>query len=384
MVLIYFDNAATSMHKPQEVTDAVVFALNHFGNASRGVYDESLQADRLIYDARSEIAELFNAGNPRQVAFSKNSTESLNIAIFGTLSPEDHVITSVSEHNSVLRPLNYLEDRGMQLSFLPIDDKGRIQIDKIPSLIQKNTKAIVITHASNVSGNITDLYAVSEFCKKYDLMLIVDGSQTAGSIEIDMQSMGIDILCFTGHKSLMGPQGIGGLCVNESTYIRPFIVGGTGIHSYDKFQPDKMPTRLESGTINSIGIAGLFAAVKYLKEKNIITLHKKALEVSQYFYSKLSEFEGIKFYGDYSAKNRAAIVSFNIGNMDSALIGKSLISDHNISTRVGTHCAPLLHIAFGTDKQGMVRFSFSHNNTFEEVDIAVEALKNIINTKEDL
>jgi len=382
--LIYFDNAATSMHKPQEVTDAVVFALNHFGNASRGVYDESLQADRLIYDARSEIAELFNAGNPRQVAFSKNSTESLNIAIFGTLSPEDHVITSVSEHNSVLRPLNYLEDRGMQLSFLPIDDKGRIQIDKIPSLIQKNTKAIVITHASNVSGNITDLYAVSEFCKKYDLMLIVDGSQTAGSIEIDMQSMGIDILCFTGHKSLMGPQGIGGLCVNESTYIRPFIVGGTGIHSYDKFQPDKMPTRLESGTINSIGIAGLFAAVKYLKEKNIITLHKKALEVSQYFYSKLSEFEGIKFYGDYSAKNRAAIVSFNIGNMDSALIGKSLISDHNISTRVGTHCAPLLHIAFGTDKQGMVRFSFSHNNTFEEVDIAVEALKNIINTKEDL
>jgi len=382
--LIYFDNAATSMHKPQEVTDAVVFALNHFGNASRGVYDESLQADRLIYDARSEIAELFNAGNPRQVAFSKNSTESLNIAIFGTLSPEDHVITSVSEHNSVLRPLNYLEDRGMQLSFLPIDDKGRIQIDKIPSLIQKNTKAIVITHASNVSGNITDLYAVSEFCKKYDLMLIVDGSQTAGSIEIDMQSMGIDILCFTGHKSLMGPQGIGGLCVNESTYIRPFIVGGTGIHSYDKFQPDKMPTRLESGTINSIGIAGLFAAVKYLKEKNINTLHKKALEVSQYFYSKLSEFEGIKFYGDYSAKNRAAIVSFNIGNMDSALIGKSLISDHNISTRVGTHCAPLLHIAFGTDKQGMVRFSFSHNNTFEEVDIAVEALKNIINTKEDL
>ncbi len=380
--MIYFDNAATSMHKPQEVTDAVVFALNHFGNASRGVYDESLQADRLIYDARSEIAELFNAGNPRQVAFSKNSTESLNIAIFGTLSPEDHVITSVSEHNSVLRPLNYLEDRGMQLSFLPIDDKGRIQIDKIPSLIQKNTKAIVITHASNVSGNITDLYAVSEFCKKYDLMLIVDGSQTAGSIEIDMQSMGIDILCFTGHKSLMGPQGIGGLCVNESTYIRPFIVGGTGIHSYDKFQPDKMPTRLESGTINSI--AGLFAAVKYLKEKNIITLHKKALEVSQYFYSKLSEFEGIKFYGDYSAKNRAAIVSFNIGNMDSALIGKSLISDHNISTRVGTHCAPLLHIAFGTDKQGMVRFSFSHNNTFEEVDIAVEALKNIINTKEDL
>ena len=382
--MIYFDNAATSMHKPQEVTDAVVFALNHFGNASRGVYDESLQADRLIYDARSEIAELFNAGNPRQVAFSKNSTESLNIAIFGTLSPEDHVITSVSEHNSVLRPLNYLEDRGMQLSFLPIDDKGRIQIDKIPSLIQKNTKAIVITHASNVSGNITDLYAVSEFCKKYDLMLIVDGSQTAGSIEIDMQSMGIDILCFTGHKSLMGPQGIGGLCVNESTYIRPFIVGGTGIHSYDKFQPDKMPTRLESGTINSIGIAGLFAAVKYLKEKNIITIHKKALEVSQYFYSKLSEFEGIKFYGDYSAKNRAAIVSFNIGNMDSALIGKSLISDHNISTRVGTHCAPLLHIAFGTDKQGMVRFSFSHNNTFEEVDIAVEALKNIINTKEDL
>ena len=382
--MIYFDNAATSMHKPQEVTDAVVFALNHFGNASRGVYDESLQADRLIYDARSEIAELFNAGNPRQVAFSKNSTESLNIAIFGTLSPEDHVITSVSEHNSVLRPLNYLEDRGMQLSFLPIDDKGRIQIDKIPSLIQKNTKAIVITHASNVSGNITDLYAVSEFCKKYDLMLIVDGSQTAGSIEIDMQSMGIDILCFTGHKSLMGPQGIGGLCVNESTYIRPFIVGGTGIHSYDKFQPDKMPTRLESGTINSIGIAGLFAAVKYLKEKNIITIHKKALEVSQYFYSKLSEFEGIKFYGDYSAKNRAAIVSFNIGNRESALIGKSLITDHNISTRVGTHCAPLLHIAFGTDKQGMVRFSFSHNNTFEEVDIAVEALKNIINTKEDL
>ena len=382
--MIYFDNAATSMHKPKEVTDAVVFALNHFGNASRGVYDESLQADRLIYDARSEIAALFNAGNPRQVAFSKNSTESLNIAIFGTLSPDDHVISSVSEHNSVLRPLHYLQDQGMQLSFLPIDEKGRIKLDLIPSLIQKNTKAIVITHASNVSGNITDLHTVSDFCKKYNLMLIVDASQTAGSIDIDMQAMGIDILCFTGHKSLMGPQGIGGLCVNENIYIKPFIVGGTGIHSYDRLQPDKMPTRLESGTINSIGIAGLLAAVKYLKAQNVSTLHQKALEVSQYFYSKLREFEGIKFYGDYEASNRAAIVSFNIADIDSALIGKSLISDYNVSTRVGTHCAPLLHIAFGTDKQGMVRFSFSHNNTFEEVNTAIQALKSIINKKEDL
>ena len=381
--MIYFDNAATSIHKPKEVGLAMINALEHFGNASKGVYEQSLDADRLIYECREKLAKLFNASNPRQIAFTKNSTESLNIAIFGILAEGDHCITSVSEHNSVLRPLNHLREKGMQISHIPIDEKANLKLDTIPSLIRDNTKAIVITHASNVSGNITDLEKVSEYCKEYNLKLIVDASQSAGSIDIDMQKYHIDVLCFTGHKSLLGPQGIGGLAVSEHTYVRPFVVGGTGIHSFDELQPDKMPTRLESGTLNSIGIAGLCASISYLEAEGIDKLHDKALSVATYCYSKLKDIDDIIFYGDYESSERAPIVSFNIGDMDSALIGRILINDYNISTRVGTHCAPLLHIAMCTDNQGLVRFSFSHNNTFEEVDIAVKAIKNIIEKKED-
>lgn len=378
--MIYFDNAATSKYKPQSVIDAVVFAMNNFGNASRGIYSETLDAERLIYMTRQKIAKLFNVSNARNVVFTKNATESLNIAINGILTKEDHVITTVCEHNSVLRPLNYLKSNGLEIDYIGIDELGNLKIDDVHKFLKNNTKALIVNHSSNVTGNISDIKKLGEFCKENNLSFIVDASQTAGAFEIDMKSMNIDVLCCTGHKSLLAPQGLGLLCVDEKIYIRPFVVGGTGINTYNEFQPDRMPTRLEAGTLNSHTIAGLNASLDYLEENGIENLTKKALDLSNYFYENIKNLEGIKIYGDFS-KMKAPIVSLNIGDEDSGKIGEILSSEYNIATRTGAHCAPLLHKAFGTVEQGMVRFSFSHSNTFEEVDLAINAIKNIINSR---
>lgn len=376
--MIYFDNAATSKQKPQSVIDAVVNAMQNFGNSSRGVYDESLSADRIVYETRKKLATLFNAKNPRQIAFSKNSTESLNIAINGILGEKDHIITSVAEHNSVLRPLNYLKLKGLQVDYLGIDNSYNIRIDDIENLIKENTKAVIITHASNVTGNITDLIKVGELCKKYSLLLIVDASQTAGAFEIDMQEMNISALCFTGHKSLYAPQGVGGIAVSENLHIKPFIVGGTGNHSYDEFQPDKMPTILEAGTLNSHGIAGLNASLDYIFQNKMEMLTSRACNLAKRFYDGIKALDSIKIYGDFEATYHSPIVSINIDDMDSSEVSNILSTKYNIATRPGAHCAPLMHKAIGTDNQGIVRFSFSHTNNEKEVDFAINAVKEII------
>ena len=359
--MIYFDNAATTKNKPAEVIDAVVNALKNFGNSSRGVYEESLSADRIVFETRKKIAKMFNVGNSRQVVFTKNATESLNIAINGLFLENDHIITSVSEHNSVLRPIHYLKEKGVEVSYIGVSEKGVLNFEEIPSLIKANTKAIVITHASNVTGNITDLKKYGDFCRENNLLFVVDASQTAGAFDIDMKEMNIDVLCFTGHKSMLGPQGTGGLCVREEVYIRPFIVGGSGTHSYDEFQPDKMPTRLEAGTLNSHGIAGLHASIDYLLNNKIENLTKRALELSRKFYDGVSKFPEVTVYGDFETEFRAPIVSLNISDMDSSEVSSILYEEYKISTRPGAHCAPLIHKALGTVEQGMVRFSFSHS-----------------------
>ena len=336
--MIYLDNAATTFPKPPEVEHAVMAAFHTIGNAGRGAHAATLDASRIIYGTRERLAELFHAEDASRIAFTANVTESLNIAIQGLFEPGDHVITSVCEHNSVLRPLYLMEQRGVKVTYLPADSKGRIAYDELENAYEPETKAVVIMHASNLTGNVTDLEQIAAFTQKHHLLFVVDAAQTAGVLPIDVQKQKIDVLCFTGHKGLLGPQGTGGIYVRKGVEIRPLFAGGTGVQSYSRTQPKEMPTLLEAGTLN---------------------------------------ISGVKIYGDFTTKNRVAVVTLNIGDIDSGSVSDWLWEDYEIAVRAGAHCAPLMHEALGTKAQGAVRFSFSHLNTEEEVDTAVKAVREI-------
>ena len=372
--MIYMDNAATTMHKPQEVIDAVVNAMNSMGNAGRGASEAALSASRVIYDTRDRLAELFGAEDARRIAFTSNSTESLNIAIKGSLNPGDHVITTVLEHNSVLRPLYEMEKNGVELSIIRCDEKGMPDISQMEASIKENTKMIICTNGSNLTGNYVDVSVIGKMAHAHGLMFVVDASQTAGVFPINVQEMNIDILCFTGHKGLLAPQGTGGIYVKEGIELRPLKTGGSGIQTYSKEHPVQMPTALEAGTLNGHGIAGLHAALGYLKKEGIDNIRRKEQELMWRFYNGVKDIPGVKIYGDYSQKERCAIVTLNIGDYDSSEVSDELLTEYGISTRPGGHCAPLMHKALGTVEQGAVRFSFSHYNTEEEVDAAVRAI----------
>ena len=273
--MIYLDNAATSYQKPEAVYQAVQEVMHHMGNSGRGAHGASLDASRQIYSARELLAELFHAGDPSRVAFTANSTESLNMAVFGLFGPGDHVITTMLEHNSVLRPLYLLEEAGLELTILPADQNGCICYEDIEKAIRPNTKGIICTHASNLTGNMVDIGRIGRFCRKIGLLFVVDASQTAGVFDINMEEMGIDVLCFTGHKGLLGPQGTGGICVRQGVAVRPLIVGGSGVHSYSKAHPEDMPTALEAGTLNGHGIAGLYAALRYIQETGMEQIRER-------------------------------------------------------------------------------------------------------------
>lgn len=374
--MIYLDNAATTMKKPQCVIDAVVAAMSHMGNAGRGATSAALDASRVIYDTREKLSDLFNLQNPSRVAFTCNSTESLNTAIKGILSSGDHAITTALEHNSVLRPLYDLQAKGMELSIVDCDENGNIDYNDFEKLIKENTKAIVCTHASNLVGNVLDVKKIGSIAKKHNLIFIVDASQSAGVFPIDMQDMNIDILCFTGHKGLLGPQGTGGICVREGIDVRPLKVGGSGVNTFSKEQPVEMPTHLEAGTLNGHAIAGLNAALDYLKEEGIDNIQKREEELMFRFYNGIKDIKDIKIFGNFENK-RAAIVTFNVGDIDSAAFSDELSFAYDISTRAGAHCAPLMHKSMNTVEQGAVRFSFSHYNTEEEIDTAIKAVKEI-------
>lgn len=375
--MIYFDNAATAIRKPPEVEEAVIQAIRTAGNAGRGVHEPTLNASRILYRTREKLAELFGVPNPLRIAFACNATEALNTAIRGLLKPGDHVITSVCEHNSVLRPLYRLEEQGVELSFLGADEKGRLRYDSLDELFRDNTKAVVITHASNLTGNVTDLGRIASFTKTHGLLLIVDAAQSAGILPIRAEQMGIDILCFTGHKGLLGPQGTGGIYVKEGIEIEPLKTGGSGVHSYDRRHPAVMPTALEAGTLNVHGIAGLGAAVSYLLQTGVDAICRKEMELARRFVAGIQDFPEIHIYGDQEAQTRTGIVSLNIGEEDSGRISDILWEDYGICVRAGAHCAPLMHKTLGTVSQGAVRFSFSHYNTEEEVDFAIQALREL-------
>ena len=375
--MIYFDNAATTMQKPACVVQAVAEAMCSLGNSGRGVHSGALSASRIIYDTRAALAQLFGAESPERIAFTANSTESLNIAIKGVLNPGDHVITTALEHNSVLRPLYEMEDRGVELTILPADAMGNILYEDFEKEIRPNTKAIVTTHGSNLTGNLLNIQQIGSIARKHGLIYIVDASQTAGVFPIDVQQMHIDILCFTGHKGLLGPQGTGGIYVREGTEVRPLLSGGSGVQTYLRSHPPQMPTALEAGTLNGHGIAGLGAAIRYLQETGLDVIRGKEQELMRMFYDQVREIPGITVYGDFTARDRCAIVSLNIRDYDSGEVSDALSDRYGIATRPGAHCAPLMHKALGTVQQGAVRFSFSHFNTKEEIEIAVSALQEL-------
>lgn len=375
--MIYMDNAATTLQKPEEVKQAVLMAMGTIGNAGRGASDAALAASRVIYGTREKLADFFHAESPNCIVFTANSTESLNIAVKGLFQPGDHVITTVLEHNSVLRPLYECQERGAVLTILGSDARGNISYREMEDAVRAETKAIVCTHASNLTGNMIDLERVGQIARKHDLLFVVDASQTAGVYPIDVQKLGIDVLCFTGHKSLLGPQGTGGMYVRQGVRIRPLLSGGSGVDTYNPHHPSQMPTALEAGTLNGHGIAGLGAAVDYLEATGLDKIREMELAFMRRFYEGISAIPGVKVYGDFSTDQRAPIVSFNLLDYDSSDVSDELDVKYGIVTRPGAHCAPLMHQALGTVEQGAVRFSFSHYNTLEEVDAAIKAVKEL-------
>ena len=372
--MIYLDNAATTLHKPQQVIDAVVHAMQSMGNCARGTHEEALDAARTVYDARVRLASLFGCPRVDHVAFTANSTEALNIAINGLIDPGDHVISTDREHNSVLRPLYRLEaEHGAELSFVPADKLGNVDYADFERLMKPNTRAVVCTNASNLTGTVLDIERIAKTAHSHGALVIVDASQTAGCWPIDMKKMGIDVLCFTGHKGLMGPQGTGGICVKEGIEIRPFKVGGSGVQSYSRTHPAEYPTRLEAGTLNGHGIAGLGAAAKFISETGVENIHAKERSLMLRFYEGVKNIEGVTVYGDFT-KDKTAIVALNIRDYESGEVSYELSQGYGIATRPGAHCAPRMHKALGTAEVGAVRFSFSFYNTEEEIDEAVRAV----------
>ena len=372
--MIYLDNAATTLHKPQQVIDAVVHAMQSMGNCARGTHEEALDAARTVYDARVRLASLFGCPRVDHVAFTANSTEALNMAINGLIDPGDHVISTDLEHNSVLRPLYRLEaEHGAELSFVPADKLGNVDYADFERLMKPNTRAVVCTNASNLTGTVLAIGRIAKTAHSHGALVIVDASQTAGCWPIDMKKMGIDVLCFTGHKGLMGPQGTGGICVKEGIEIRPFKVGGSGVQSYSRTHPAEYPTRLEAGTLNGHGIAGLGAAAKFISETGVENIHAKERSLMLRFYEGVKNIEGVTVYGDFT-KDKTAIVALNIRDYESGEVSYELSQGYGIATRPGAHCAPRMHKALGTAEVGAVRFSFSFYNTAEEIDEAVRAV----------
>lgn len=375
--MIYFDNAATTIPKPKSVTNAVINAMNTLGNPSRGAHDFSINASRVLFNTREKLAKLFSIDNPLNVSFTSNATESLNIVLNGLLTSSNHIITTEMEHNSVLRPSYALNKKGMDLSIAKCDKQGNISYSEIESLIKENTKAIICTHASNLTGNLIDIKKIGAICKSNNLLFILDASQTAGVFNIDMEDNNIDILCFTGHKSLYGPQGTGGICLKDNIKINPLKVGGSGNNSYSKDHPKNMPDALEAGTLNTHSIAGLLAGIDFIESVGIEKIREHELKLMWDFYNNIKTIDNIKIYGDFNNYLRAPIVSLNIGNYDSSIVSEELWNTYKIATRPGAHCAPLLHKALGTQNQGAVRFSFSYFNTEKEISCAIEALKEL-------
>lgn len=379
MKKIYLDNASTTFPKPKQVAEAVYRYMTQVGsNISRGGYDSAYRTEEIVYETRQNLADLFHAADCKNVIFTKNVTESLNIILKGFLQPGDHVIVSSMEHNAVMRPLVQLCSNGVSFTRVQCAKDGTMDSKKLAECLQKNTKMVVMTHASNVCGTLLPIREIGQFCRNHNLKFAVDTAQTAGVYDIDMQKMNIDALAFTGHKGLLGPQGIGGFILQEDMIekIEPLISGGTGSISHTEEIPHFMPDRFEAGTMNLPGIIGLNAGLNWLKQATVEKIRHHELELTQYFLDGISSLDNknIRAVGRKDSSGRTGVVSVVVENREMAQIAYELDSEYGIMTRVGLHCAPSAHKTLGTYPEGTIRFSFGWQNTKEDIDIAVNAL----------
>ena len=378
---IYFDNSSTSFPKAPNVGRAMgEFIENGAFNINRGSYEGAYEAGSAVLDTREMLKDLFNCPNSKNVVFTPSLTYSLNFFIKGFLKPGDHVLVTSVEHNAVMRPLVQMEKLGVEFDAVPCDEEGGVTADDFRAYIKENTKAIITTHASNVCGTIIPIEEIGALCKEKGLVYAVDTAQTAGILNIDMQKANIDFLAFTGHKGLLGPQGIGGFITSDKLegLIEPVISGGTGSLSDSEEIPDFLPDRFESGTLNLPGIIGLHQALVYLKEAGIDNMRNEKMEITKYFLDQVKEIEGVKVAGKKTVEGRLGVVSIDFEGFDNSIVSFYLSSKYKIMTRVGMHCAPRAHKTLKTFPQGTVRFSFSHFNTKEEVDVCIDSIKTIL------
>ena len=385
MDYIYLDNASTSFPKAPNVASAMADYITNRGiNINRGSYALAYDVEDIIYTTRQRLNTLFNGHDPSHVIFTQNVTMSLNMVIKGLLKAGDHVLVSSMEHNAVMRPLTQLLDKGITFDTIPCDSTGSIQMDSIEPLIRPNTVALIINHASNVCGTIQPLESIGPICKAHNLQFIVDAAQTAGVIPIDVKACHIDALCFTGHKGLLGPQGIGGIILTKemAQNLTPLIAGGTGSFSHLETMPTHMPDAFEAGTLNLPGIIGLNEGLSYIESQGMENIHNHELALTQAFLEGLQSIDVVNIVGKQDIQDRTAVVSITIDSMDPASIAYELESTYHIMTRVGLHCAPRAHQTLGTYPEGTVRFSFGYANTHEDVVSALSALHRILkNTK---
>lgn len=381
MEKIYFDNGSTSWPKAPKVAEAMADLLTHGAfNINRGNYEGAYEVEATVLDTREQLARLFHAKDSRSVIFTPGITYSLNYFIKGFLQSGDHVLVSGMEHNAVMRPLKQMEAIGVTYDVVRTEVDGTIQPEDVERAIKNNTKAIIMLHASNVCGTIVPIKAIGEICRRHHLFFVVDTAQSAGTIPVNMQECNIDFLAFTGHKGLLGPQGIGGFLISEelNDQMKPYIAGGTGSQSDVLQMPESLPDKYESGTMNLPGIIGLHAALSYIEETGIKTIHRKKLELTQYFLENVKEFSNIRIVGKEGMKDRVAVVSLDFVQEDNAVIAFELEQNYGIMTRVGLHCAPIAHRTLQTYPQGTVRFTFSASNTRDEIDQCIEGFREIL------
>ena len=373
---MYFDNSATTLHKPASLKEKYIELLESesYGNPSRSGHALSQNSMMGIYKTKMDLAKIFHIGDPNDIALTENASFGLNMVIKSLIKENDHVITTTTEHNSVLRPLY---QSGAELSFLDFDDNCEVDFDKISELIKENTRFIVSNHASNLLANLNDLDKIHEIADKYNLVMIIDMAQTAGCVDVDLSKYTNSIFVFTGHKSLYGPSGTGGIIKVGDFDFSNVFAGGSGVNSFDKCHPKDFPAIFEVGTSNFLSQIAMDASLKFLLETGIENINEKIKKLTKRFYEGIENIEGIKIYSKKPEGDFTGIVSFNLSDMDSSELSLILDEEYNIQTRPGAHCAPLIHKHFGTENQGIVRFSFSYFNTDEEIDTAIKAVKEI-------
>lgn len=381
MNTIYFDNAATTYPKAPKVSSAICNYIDNIGaNVGRGAYKSSYATGAIVYETRSLLCDLFNFNNPMNVVFTMNITQSMNIILKGLLTSGDHVIISAMEHNAIMRPLNTLSKHGIKIDMVPCDRNGLLDTKELIKLIKPNTKLVIMNHASNVCGTILPIEEIGKLCKAHGIYFLLDSAQTAGVLEIDFQKFNLNALAFTGHKGLLGPQGIGGFILDDNLakIISPLIEGGTGSNSESDEQPNFMPDKFEAGTLNIPGIFGLNAALHYIKETGLTSIYNTEKMLTSYFINKLIVIPELEIVGLKTETARTSVVSINFKTMDNSEVAYKLDNDYGIMTRVGLHCSPNAHKSLNTYPTGTVRFSFGHFNTTKEIDYAVDALLKII------